>query len=167
MMMHQLHCGLSRPPPRLITHNGRRPIRAGSRLVARCCANGQHQDNGPPIVQTSVLFYTAMTGAAVALGQAFDMPVGPQLLDSIQLVHTTAAVGILVAVALAMQRYTEQIPALKEIETLMRITLLPALRTSPWWVRAAGIYEAHCMSDQSSLTTLPGSAAAGLGGGRR
>lgn len=76
-----------------------------------------------------------MTVAAVALGEAFGTPVAPQLWDSVQLVPTTAAVGVLLAVALLTQRYTEQIPALREIETLMRITLLPALQTGPWWVR--------------------------------
>lgn len=62
-----------------------------------------------------------------------DVDVGPQLLDPLQLAPTLATVALLLSFAMVTQRYTDQIPALKEIEVLMRTTMLPALRRSPWW----------------------------------
>lgn len=138
VMIHRSLGLLGPPRPNICNQTTFRNACSPSRLslVTRCCTDGHKKEPlyTPPLIQTSLLFYTGMTVTATTLGKAFDVPV--VLLDgSVDPVPTTAAVGLLVAIALVTQRYTDQIPALKEIETLTRITLVPALRTSPWWVR--------------------------------
>ncbi len=107
------------------------------------------------LLPTSMVFYAGMTVAAVALGQAFgmwycvlchphnmltiitrflDVDVAAQLLNpSIDPAPTLGTVALLLSFALVTQRYTDKVTALKEIEVLMRSTMLPALRAGPWW----------------------------------
>jgi membrane protease YdiL (CAAX protease family) len=131
-----LHSRLHQLPPR---HPGWTPRLCPTPTPVRLpppAAQGQ-QPAPPsfPLVPTSVVFYGAMTAAAVALGRTFD--VGGQLTAPLRLAESMPYLGVMLGLLVVSTALAEVIPSFKELKALYQTTLIPQLKAVPLWGLAA------------------------------